>query len=201
LKEIDQAQASQARTAQQQREFQQAVQAYNAVGSRDRIGLEKSRSDFVAIVTENGPQAADAQRYLTEISKKVDALNQPPSPPPSVKTEASSVAADEGAIRDVIQRFILAFEQRSPDGVSQVWPSIPAKTFAGYKRSFEDASAIQMQVLDETLKMNPDGVTATVSARLAQQYTPKGQKTLDRSDLWVFQLSKKSGTWAITDVR
>jgi hypothetical protein len=201
LKEIDQAQASQARTAQQQREFQQAVQAYNAVGSRDRIGLEKSRSDFVAIVRENGPQAADAQRYLTEISKKVDALNQPPSPPPSVKTEASNVAADEVAIRDVIQRFIIAFEQRSPDGVSQVWPSIPAKTFAGYKRSFEDASAIRIQLLDETVKINPDGVTATVSARLAQQYTPKGQKTLDRSDLWVFQLSKKSGTWAITDVR
>jgi hypothetical protein len=58
-----------------------------------------------------------------------------------------------------------------------------------------------MQVLDETVTINPDGVTATVSARLAQQYTPKGQKTLDRSDLWVFQLSKKSGTWTISDVR
>jgi uncharacterized protein YbaR (Trm112 family) len=202
LKEIDQVQANQARTAQQQMEFQQAVQAYNAVGSRDKIGLEKSRSDFVAIVKENGPQAADAQRYLKEISKRMDALNQPPPPPsPSVKTEASNVAVDEGAIRDVIQRFILAFEQRSPDGVSQVWPSIPAKTYAGYRRSFEDAIAIRMQVLDETVKINPDGVTATVSARLAQQYTPKGQKTLDRSDLWVFQLSKKSGTWTISDVR
>ena len=111
------------------------------------------------------------------------------------------MAVDEGAIRDVIQRFILAFEQRSPDGVSQVWPSIPPKTYAGYKRSFEDASAIRMQVLDETVKINQDGVTATVSARLTQQYTPKGQKTLDRSDLLVFQLSKKSGTWTITDVR
>jgi hypothetical protein len=51
------------------------------------------------------------------------------------------------------------------------------------------------------VKINPDGVTATVSARVAQQYTPKGQKTLDRSDLWVFELSKKSGTWAITNVK
>ena len=202
LKEIDQAQSSQARTAQQQREFQQAVQAYNAVGTQDKVGLEKSRSDFVAIVRENGPQAADAQRYLTEISKRMDALNQPaPPPPPSVKPEASNVAVDEGAIRDVIRRFILAFEQRSPEGVSQVWPSIPAKTYAGYMRSFEDAIAIQMQVLDETVKISPNGITATVSARLAQQYTPKGQKALDRSDVWVFQLSKKSGTWTITDVR
>ena len=46
LKEIDQAQASQARTAQQQREFQQAVQAYNAVGSRDKVGLEKIPQRF-----------------------------------------------------------------------------------------------------------------------------------------------------------
>ena len=201
LKEIDQAQASQARTAEKQREFQQAVQAYNSVGSRDKSGLEKSRSDFVAIVRENGPQAAGAQQYLTEISKKLDALSQPSPPPPAVKGEPSNAAADEGAIRDVIQRFIRAFEQRNPDGVSQVWPTIPPKTFAGYKKSFEDANAIQIQVMDEIVTINPDGVTAIVSAQLAQQYTPKGQKTLNRSDPWTFQLAKKNGAWAITNVR
>src|ERR1700691_1225749 len=55
LKEINQ--ASVTRTAQQQREFQQAVQAYNAVGGRDKSGLEQSRSDFVGIVRGNGPRA------------------------------------------------------------------------------------------------------------------------------------------------
>jgi eukaryotic-like serine/threonine-protein kinase len=199
LKEINQ--ASVTRTAQQQREFQQAVQAYNAVGGRDKSGLEQSRSDFVGIVRGNGPRAADAQQYVTDISKKLDALSQPPPSPPAVKTEPSGTAADDRAIRDVILRFIHGFEQRSADSVSQVWPTIPPKISAGYKRSFEDASAIQMQVLDETVAINPDGVTATVSAQLAQQYTPKGHKPLDRSDPWVFQLAKKSGTWIITDIR
>jgi hypothetical protein len=58
-----------------------------------------------------------------------------------------------------------------------------------------------MQVLDETVTINPDAATATVSAQLAQQYTPKGQKALNRIDPWVFQLAKKSGAWIITDVR
>ncbi len=203
LKEIDQAQASQARASQQQREFQQAVQAYDGLGSRDKSGLEKSRGDFQAIVRENGPQTADAQQYLTDINRKLDALNQPaPPPPPAVKTEPpNTAAADERAIRDVVQRFISAFEQRNPEGINQVWPTIPARTYAGYKSSFDKASAIQMQVLGETVKINPDGVTATVSAQLAQQYSPKGQKTMARTDSWAFQLARINGTWAITDVR
>jgi hypothetical protein len=58
-----------------------------------------------------------------------------------------------------------------------------------------------MQVLDETVKVDPDGLTATVSAHIAQQYTPKGQKQLNRSDPWLFQLAKKNGSWVITDVK
>jgi len=154
-------------------------------------------------VRENGPQTADAQQYLTDINRKLDALNQPaPPPPPAVKTEPpNTAAADERAIRDVVQRFISAFEQRNPEGINQVWPTIPARTYAGYKSSFDKASAIQMQVLGETVKINPDGVTATVSAQLAQQYSPKGQKTMARTDSWAFQLARINGTWAITDVR
>jgi hypothetical protein len=201
-REIDQAQLVQARLAQQQREFQQAVQAYNALGSRDRTGLEKSGNDFQTIVRENGPQAGDAQKYLAEINGKLEALIEAPPPPPrTAKTDADTTATDDGAIRDVTQRFFHAFEQRNPDLLNQVWPSIPEKRYDGYKRSFEQASAIGMQVVNESVKISPDGATASVSAQTQQQYTPKGQKSMRSAQSWSFQLAKVNGVWLITGVQ
>jgi hypothetical protein len=75
--EIDQAQAGQTLVAQQ-REFQQALQTYQAIGSRDKLGLEKSRGDFMAIGASNGPLAGRARQYVAEINKKLDALNAKP---------------------------------------------------------------------------------------------------------------------------
>jgi len=75
--EIDQAQAGQTLVAQQ-REFQQALQTYKTIGSRDKLGLEKSRGDFMAIGTSNGPLADRARQYVAEINKKLDALNTKP---------------------------------------------------------------------------------------------------------------------------
>ena len=210
-----------------QAQFQQAVQAYNAVGSKDKSGLEKSRSDFQAMARGNGPQSSDAQQYVAEINKKLDVLNAPPPQPaaaattapaaaPTVATAApasvatapagsnsasnsGNAAADQSAIQGVIQSFIDAFQARSADGLRKVWPTIPQKRYSGYKNSFEQASSIQMQMQDESVKVGADGTTATVSAKLLQQYKGKGQST-SRADDWVFQLVKKNGTWTINDV-
>ena len=84
--------------------------------------------------------------------------------------------------------------------MKKVWPNIPQKRYSGYKNSFEQASSIQMQVQNETVKVNADGQTATVSAKLLQQFTMKGQST-SRADDWVFQLVKRNGNWVINDVR
>jgi eukaryotic-like serine/threonine-protein kinase len=200
--DIDQAQASQTRLVQQQRRFQQAAQAYKAVSSSDKLGLEKSRSDFQTIARENSPQAADAQRYLTEIDKKLDALNTPPPPSPVVKKEPpDTAAADEAAIRDVVQRFFQAFDQRNPDELRQVWPSIPQKTYDRYKGSFENMSAIAIQIVSESVKISPDGATAIVSVQTQEAETPRSDKKPQRfSPSWTIQLTKRNGIWVITDV-
>ena len=200
-REIDQAQSIQSRLAQQQSEFQHAVQAYNALGSRDRTGLEKSGSDFQAILEENGPQATDAQKYLAEINRKLETLIEPSPTGRAAKTGADTTVADEGTIRDVIQKFFHAFEQRNPDSLSQVWRTIPEKTYYGYKASFEQASAIGMQVVNESVKVSPDGTTAAVSAQTQQLYTPKGRKSMRSAQSWSFQLGKRSGVWVIADVQ
>lgn len=216
-----------------QAQFQQAVADYNAVGSRDKSGLEKSRGEFQSIARANGAQSTDAQQYVTEINKRIEALNAPPpaaaapavsvpavnvpvvttpvatpaaTPAASSSTSnaasgsANSAAADESAVRNVIQGFIDAFQARSADGLKRVWPNISQKRYSGYKNSFEQASSISMQVQNETVKLGADGATATVSAKLLQNFTMKGQST-SRADDWVFQLVKRNGSWVINDVR
>ncbi|HWO28396.1 MAG TPA: hypothetical protein VNO32_06320, partial [Candidatus Acidoferrum sp.] len=202
LTEINQAQASQVRTARQQSEFQHAVQVYNSVGSRDKPGLEKSRSDFQTIVRENGPRVGDAQQYLAEIDKKLDALNTPPQPPATPQKEVpNTAAADEVAIRNVIQRFFHAFDEGNLDELRQVWPGIPQKRYDGYKKVFEGAT-LAMQVVTENVKISPDGATATVSAQSQEEYTLKGEKKPRKlAPSWSFQLAKRNGIWLITDVQ
>jgi serine/threonine protein kinase len=199
LRDIDQAQANQTLRVQQQSEFQQAVQTYKTVGNTDKTGLEKSLGAFQSIVRGNGPYAGDSQPYISEINKKIESLNAPP-PPPAKAAVVDTTAADESAVRLVIQRFFDAFSQKNADNLRQVWPGIPPSKYEGYKKSFEEASAIGMKVDSESVKV--DGAAATASAQSQYQYTLKGQNALKPvPQSWSFQLTKRNGVWLITEVR
>ena len=201
LKEIDQAQANQLRAAQLQKEFEQALQRYNAVGSRDKNGLEKSRSDFQAIVAVNGAQTAEAQRYLTEINTKLDALNQPPPPPPAVKTQPADTAGDDIAIRALIQSYAQAFEHKDANALRQIWPTI-GNRYTRYKDAFEKASSIRLKIdFAGPIQESTDGLSATVKTLVSQDYEIKGTGRTSRKDTATFQLTKAGGIWAIADVR
>ncbi|HEV2616663.1 MAG TPA: protein kinase [Candidatus Acidoferrales bacterium] len=171
----------------------------------DKSGLASARESMQSF-TQNGPHADEAQKCVGDITAKLNALNQPPAavlPPPPAKRETQGTrAADETAVRTVVQTFFRAFEERNPDELRQVWPTIPQKTYDGYKRSFADASVITMQIVNQTVNVSPDGATATVSAESQQQYTSKAGKTAKKSEAsWKFQLVKKNGVWMLTDVR
>jgi hypothetical protein len=177
---------------QAEKKFQQTLQAYNAVIPSDRAGLEKSRLDFQSIAQEKGPRAGDAATYVAEINRKIDVLNrpvQPPPPPPS--------PPENDLVWRVVQRFIRAFEQRNPAAMKQLWPSMPANKYAGYKQSFDAASEISLRVLSETVNINPGGTTAVVSAQIGQEFKSKDGRTMNRTDVWTFELAKKNGTWVI----
>jgi hypothetical protein len=195
--------------AQSQR-FELAFQAASrkcqqVLAGNDKSGLASARESMQSF-TQKGPHADEAQKCVGDITAKLNALNQPPAavlPPPSAKRETqSTTAADETAVRSVVQTFFRAFEERNPDELRQVWPTIPQKTYDGYKRSFADASVITMQIVNQTVNVSPDGATATVSAESQQQYTSKAGKTAKKSEAsWKFQLVKKNGVWMLTDVR
>jgi serine/threonine protein kinase len=192
--------------------FQRAVQDYDqAKKANNKGGLEAVRSGFQSIAQGGGSHAGDAQKLVDEISAKLSAMNQPASPPlaPSVKAEPSSGAADRDAVlalinRDavlaLIKRYAQAFEQRNPDALRQIWPTL-GNRYAVYKSSFESASSIRMQVQTESVKMSGDGTAATITAQFTEEYTPMRQKPRSVKGRTVFQVAKSNGTWVITDVQ
>jgi uncharacterized protein YbaR (Trm112 family) len=193
----------------QSKQFELAFQAASqkcrqVLAGNDKSGLASARESMQAF-TQNGPHTAEAQECVGNIAAKLNALNQPPTPvenPPSTKRETQNTTAiDEAAVRNVIQTFFRAFEERSPGELRQVWPTIPQKRYDGYKGSFADARVITMQIVSQSVNVSLDGGTATVSAESQQQYTSKAGKTSQKSDVWKFQLAKKNGVWVLTDVQ
>jgi serine/threonine protein kinase len=182
--------------------YQQILSKYQQASStNDKSGLETARSAFQSVAQGGGPHANDAQKFLDEISTKLAAPSQPLAPPPTpVKAEPSSGPADSDAVMALITRYAQAFEQRDPNALRQIWPTM-GKRYAGYKNSFESASSIRMQVQTEGVKMSADGASAIVTAQVTQEYTPQGQKPRSAKGRSIFQLAKQNGTWAITDVQ
>jgi uncharacterized protein YbaR (Trm112 family) len=185
--------------------FQVASQkCQQALLGNDKSGLASVRESMQAFI-QNGPHTEEAQKCVADITAKLNALNQPPAavlpPPPAKRETQSTTAADETAVRNVVQTFFRAWEERNPDELRQVWPTIPQKRYDGYKGSFADARVITMQIVSQSVNVSPDGGTATVSAESQQQYTSKAGKTSKKSDVWKFQLAKKNGVWVLTDVQ
>jgi serine/threonine protein kinase len=195
--------------------FQSAVQKYQqAVNDTDKTALTAA-SGALQPFAQGGPHAAEAQKYLNEINVKLAAMNKPVTPPPAaqpapaantpvvnIKPEAPpSRDADISSVRAVIQRYQQAFEQRDADALRQIWPSMGDR-YKKYKQNFGAASSIQIQLTIVDVKMGTDGVSATVVATQAQEYSPKGGgKTMSFKDQAIFNLVKANGTWVITQIR
>ena len=100
----------------------------------------------------------------------------------------------------MIQSYIVAFEHRDADALQQVWPTLGDR-YSKYKKSFASASSIRMKLETEHIDIAAGGATAVATTVIAQDYTPKGQRTQTIQNRTVFQLSKSNGTWRIDDVQ
>jgi eukaryotic-like serine/threonine-protein kinase len=193
---------AEAERGRREKAFQQTLQGYRQ-GPQDKAGLIAARDKFQTIV-QNDPSHADkARQYLNEIENKLAELNKPVPPlvPPG-RTPAEIAAADDKAIRGVVDKFFAAFQARDPNALKQVWPAIPQKKYDGYKGSFALFSQITIQSSSPNVQIAPDGSTASVTVQVQQQEIPKGDnKPRTHSDSWNFQLSKRNGSWGITNVR
>jgi serine/threonine-protein kinase len=209
ITEIDQAEAQASRAVQYENSYQQAFQQYRqAAASNDKSGLEEARNSFQSIAQQGDSHAADAQKYSHDIDKRLVALNQPPpntaAPPTTAHVKPEELlrgSVDESAaVGNVIKKYEQAFDDKNVDELRQIWPDI-GKKYADYKKSFENAQAQHVEVVNQTVKISDNGEQATVTASLIDDYTPKGSKMMKRTDRVQFELIKKNGTWAIRSVQ
>ncbi len=181
--------------------YQQIVSKYQQASStNDKGGLDAARTAFQSIAKAGGPHASDAQRFADEIGAKLTALNQPPPPVTPVKPPPVSGPVDSDAVLALVKQYSQAFEQRNPDALRQIWPNM-GKRYDGLKNSFESASSIKLQVQTESVKISADGLSATVTAQVTQEYTPQGQKPKSVKGRTIFQFAKTNGSWVITNVQ
>jgi serine/threonine protein kinase len=176
--------------------FQQVVQGYRQ-GAQDQKGLTAARNSFQRI-TDNDPSHAEgARQFLNEIDNKLAELNKPVQPTP-----AEIAAADDKAIRGVVQSYFNAFQQGNADGLKQLWPTMPQRMYDAYRSSFAQLSATTIAPVSWDVKRSPDGATATVSVQSELVEVPKnGSKEVRTAAPWAFQLAKRNGAWSLTDVR
>lgn len=191
--EIDQAETAEKMQRQYEANYQQTVQKYKqALAADDKNGVEAARASFLSIAQGGGSHANDASIYLSEIKSRV-------TPPPSAK------APDEPAIREVINRYEQAFQQRNIDALRAIWPGMDGKRYDKLKNTFDRDIALHVQVQIEVRSMrvaiSPDGQRATIEALLFQKHTPEGGAPKSREDQTVFHLSKTNGIWVISKVQ
>jgi hypothetical protein len=181
--------------------YGQIVARYQqASTTNDKAGLEAARTGFQSIAKAGGPHASEAQRFADEIGTRLAALNQPPPVVTPVSPPAVSAPVDNDAVLALVKRYAQAFEQRNADALHQIWPNM-GNLYTRYKTSFEKASSIRMQVQTESVKIGPDGNTATVTAEVTQEYTPQGEKPKSVKGRTTFQFAKSNGSWVITNVQ
>jgi eukaryotic-like serine/threonine-protein kinase len=175
--------------------FQRMVKAYQqAARLNDKTGLTTAHTDFESIVKGDGAHADEAQNYLAAVNDKLAALGQS-----SPKTPTAAVNR-ENSVRTAIQLYSHAFDQKDADALLQIWPNAGPR-YEGFKMWFDKASSVRMHVEIESVQFSSDGTTATVKAQVSRDYTPMDSKTTRFTDAQVFQLSKVSGAWLITDVQ
>jgi hypothetical protein len=107
---------------------------------------------------------------------------------------------DSDAVLALVKQYSQAYEQRNADALRQIWPTM-GKRYTGLKNSFESASSIRMEIQTESVKMSADGLSATVTAQVTQEYTPQGQKPRSAKGRTIFQFAKSNGSWVITNVQ
>jgi serine/threonine-protein kinase len=203
--DIDQAEAAEQTQRQYEANYQETVEKYKrALGANDKDGVDAARASFLLIAQGGGSHANDASKYLTEIKSVVIVPPVTQPPPPAVKQDSRlAKALDEAVVREVINRYEQALEQRNIDALRAIWPGIDKKKSDRLKETFKSDIALHVQVQIEVRNMrveiNPDGQRASIAASLFQKNT-LGGVSKSRQDRILFQLSKTNGTWVISNV-
>ncbi len=108
--------------------------------------------------------------------------------------------SDRDAIKDVLRRYKEAYSQRDMDALLEVWPGMPPKDRQTLDGGFKSARSIKMSLEPGTVKVAPDGRSATVKAQMSELFVSKAGDAQPPQD-WdtTFSLAKTNGRWIILE--
>jgi len=170
-------------------EFQQAEQRYQAVNPRDRGTLERSKAEFQAIANRNGRHAADAQKYLTEISARITALSRAVSLAPE---------ADRKAIRELLNRYTQDFERKDLEDLAKIRPSLRQDAT---RTLFNNARSLKMEIFVADKDIESDGNTALAKGLYSHQfYFKAGPNEVKSKRTLTVHLQRLETSWIIVSL-
>ena len=105
------------------------------------------------------------------------------------------------AIRDVLNLYKDAYEQRDASVLWKIWPGAPPKTKQTIEASFSTAAVIHMNLEMGPPNLGQDHASATVKGSFSQMYIPRKGTSQPYSGDIAFSLQKKDGMWAIVSVK
>jgi hypothetical protein len=117
-----------------------------------------------------------------------------PTTPANV-TSAARVAAEESAVRQVLQRYRSGYESLSASAVQAVYPGINVTALADV---FKLYSSLKQDL--EIDRVEIDGQTATVTGSVTTAPVVKTGRAAPKKSKAVFRLRKTGDAWLIQDV-
>jgi hypothetical protein len=121
-----------------------------------------------------------------------------PAPPPPVSasvTNAARAAAEESAVRQVLQRYRNGYESLSASAVQAVYPGINATALADV---FKLYSSLKQDL--EIDRVEVEGQTAIVTGSVTTAPVVKTGRAAPKKSKAVFRLRKTGDAWLIQDV-
>ena len=171
------------------REREEAQKAYLEVTTR----LRAERDDALRrldVANQRLKTAGVDLRGRATSPKAVDPKPAPAVPPPT---------ADELAVRRVLSMYAAAYPSRNIEDLKRVQPLSSAQTDA-IKSAFADALAYRLTIDKEDIGFSADGRKATVTSQVTRVITRKSG-VRQSSELAIFMMEKRSGSWIVLEVR
>jgi hypothetical protein len=135
----------------------------------------------------------------TTIPLSAPEIKPAPKPEPAAfRSDASSLASEDAAVRGVLNRYATAYSHLDAVAAQEVWPAVNRSALS---RAFDGLASQRVSL--ERCAIDVKGITAHATCAGSATWSPKigngGSRTEARN--WTFQLAKAGEDWQIVSAR
>ncbi|MFB3853957.1 MAG: protein kinase [Vicinamibacterales bacterium] len=160
--------------------------------------FDRGDYDAAAGAFEAAGRRMEEARQQAERESAALAASQPPSPPappPAPMPDERTVA--EKAVRDVLARYEAAFEARDVAALERIWPGLRENEKRQIRAQFDNASRVEVDLLDPRVTIADGANSATVVARRRYRLETHQGERLQAETTARFTLRRGDSGWVI----